>query len=104
IEENPAARLPQRSPVPNQDRSLLSPHGKPQLSADGRALLAADARHGDPFLSGLVSDAAHRRAALHGLHILHLLLLSRFPEGALSAQLAQDFSLSSLPHGARHRS
>ncbi len=72
-------------PRPHQARSLLPPHGKSQLSAHGRVLGAAHAGHGHSLLSGLVPDVAHRRAALHGIDLLHLVLLSRLAEGAVSA-------------------
>ena len=55
-----------------------------QLSADDRALHAVDAGHDHPLLSGMVSNAADRRSAVHGVNVFHLFVLSGFAKRAIS--------------------
>jgi hypothetical protein len=80
---------------PRENRSLVSPDGQSQLSADDRALGAADARHDHPLLPGMVPDALHRPAPVHGVDIFHFQLLSGFAKRAVSETLAA--SLLYLP-------
>ncbi len=66
--QSAAHGLPLQHPAAQQDRGRLPPHRQPELSAHGHHVGAADSRHDLPLLPGLVSDAAHRRAALYRIH------------------------------------
>ena len=90
-----------RCALPHQARGLVSPDGEHQLSADDRPLRAADAGDDHSLLARAPTDAAHRSAALYGLHDVRLDVLPGQPEGALSAHLVQDLPLCAVPDGAR---
>src|SRR3954469_411640 len=77
--EDPAARAQERCPTAYEDRSLVSPDGQYQLPIDDHAFRAAAACHDHPFLPRVVSDVVHRSAAVYGVNVLHLQLLSGFP-------------------------
>src|SRR5579864_4336486 len=83
-EENSAAGAAQRCAVPYQGGGVVSPDGEPELSADGDAFGAAAAGDDHPLLSGLVSDAVYRPAAVCGLDVFHLQLLSGLATRAFS--------------------
>src|SRR5208282_2494956 len=102
VKENLAPRFEERRTLAHQARSLVPPHRQHQLPADDRPLGAAHAGNGHPLLSGLVPDAAHRSAALHGLDLLHLVLLPGVAEGAIPAPLVSNLPLSALPDVAWH--
>ena len=101
--QDSAPGLPLQHIHAQQGRGCLPPHGQSQLSAHGRHVGAADACHDLPLLYGLVPDAAHRRAPLYRIHLLHRGLLRDEPARALSQELEEDLLLSAFPHGARHR-
>src|SRR5580692_12912852 len=82
--EDSAASAAQRCAAAHQDRSLVSPDCEPQLSADDCALGADVARDDHPLLSGMVSDAIHRFAAVHGFNVLYFELLPGFAARTLS--------------------
>ena len=86
--ENPAPSVAQRCPTSYEGRSLVSPDGEYQLSPDDHAFCAAVARHDHPFLSGMVSDALHRPAFIHGIDLLDFELLSGFAARTISEKLA----------------
>src|SRR5258706_16257934 len=75
--KNPAASLSFKRALARQSRSLLPSHRKRQLSVDGALLRDASSRDDRALLSRLVSDAAHRPAALSSFHLLDFQLLSR---------------------------
>ena len=79
--------LRSRPPLEDQERSDFSPYGKLFLSPDGAVLLYLSACHDCAFLSGLVPDAAHRFASVHGSHDVRLVVLYDFPAGNLSRGL-----------------
>src|ERR1700678_212007 len=74
--ENLAACDAQRCAAAYQDRSLVSPDREPELSADDCAFGTDVAGDDHPLLSGMVSDALHRPAAVHGLDIFNFKFLS----------------------------
>src|SRR5689334_9687832 len=51
----------------------------------------------------MVPDAGDRSAIVHGVDVFHIFFLSRVTERAVSAALAEDISLSPVPHGAGYR-
>ena len=74
-----------------------------QLSADdcsGHHAAACDDR---AFLPGLVADAVDRPAAIPGLELLDLRILSGVAAGALSQGLGAHGALSAVHHGRGHR-
>ena len=71
--------LPVECAAAHQGRGRLPPHRQPELSADGRHVGVAHSGHDLPLLSGLVSDAAHRRAAVHRVDVLHRRVLPGQP-------------------------
>src|SRR5271157_5240716 len=93
-QERPAKGAECQRIASGEDGGLVPPDGQPQLSPDDRPQYVALAGHGDPFLSGLVSDALHRPASLPGLDVLHLQLLSDVAERAVPQDLASDIPLS----------
>ena len=95
--------LRSNEPAGRQSRSHIPSHGERQLSAHGSILRAAAAGDDRALLSGLVSDAADRSAALPGGELLGLRFLSRGAARALSAQVVPLDSLHSLRDGRRHR-
>src|ERR1700685_4078877 len=99
LEKNSAQSFCERRLAPPKSRSLVSPDGQPQLSADDRAVRAFASRHGHSLLSGMVPDALHRPAAVHGVDVFHLQLLSGFAKGIISQKLAAFVALSSAAHG-----
>ena len=86
-----------------EDRSLVSPDRQPQLSADDCAEHAADAGHDYSFVPGLVSDAHHRPAAVHGVNVFHLQLLPGVPEELFPEIVAANFALFACADGSGHR-
>src|SRR5271170_2695670 len=85
--ENSAARAAQRRTAAHQNRSLVSPDREPQLSAHDRALGSDVARDDHPLLSGMVSDALHRSAAVHGFDVFDFEFLPCLAAGAFSQKL-----------------
>src|SRR5437016_3762218 len=103
LEENtPPGASEQRISI-REDRSLLSPDGQPQLSADDRAFGFADARHDYSLLSGMVPDALYRSAPVHGFDVLHFQLLSGFAKGTVSEKLAAIAPLPAIVNGSGNR-
>src|SRR5215469_9856607 len=100
--EDPAARVRQRRSTAHQSRSLVSPDGEHQLSADDHALGLVTASHDHSFLPGLVPNALHRPAAVYGVDVFDFELLPGFTARVVSAKLAAGIALSPVPHGARH--
>src|SRR5208282_3018245 len=94
LQENTSAGIEERRIAAPENRSRVSPDGQPQLSADDRALGSADARHDHSLLSGMVSDALHRPAPVHGFDVLHFQLLPGFAERTVSQKLA---AVAALP-------
>ena len=86
--ENSAARAAQRRAAAHQDRSLVSPDGEHQLSADDYAFGAAASGDDHPLLSGMVPDALHRPAAIHGVDVFHFEFLSGLAARTVSPELA----------------
>ena len=86
-----------------KDRGLVPPDRQPELSAHDRLEHASDASHGDPFLPGLVPDAVHRSAAVHGVDVLDFQLLPDVAERAISQDVAADVSVSASVDGAGDR-
>ena len=88
--------LPHDVPVggaaPHQDRGCLPSDGQPQLSADGCHVGAVDAGHDLPLLSGLVPDAADRRAAVHCFDLFHRGVLPDERAGAVPEDLDENAS------------
>ncbi len=84
LEENPAASFCQRRLAPSKSRSVVSPDRQSQLSADDRALRAAVARHDHSLLSGMVPDALHRSAPVHGFDVFDFEFLSGFAKRTVS--------------------
>src|ERR1700746_2164487 len=81
FQENTPQSARERRISIRENRSLLSSNGEPQLSADDLAFRFVDARHDYSLLPGMVSDALHRPAPVHGFDVLHFQLLSGFAEG-----------------------
>src|SRR5581483_405927 len=101
--EDPPERDAFRSPISDQAGSLVSPDRQHQLSVHGRPVDLAAAGDDHPLLPGMVPDAADRCAAIHGLDVFYLVVLSGFAEGIVSKALAQDFSVSSVSDSFGHR-
>src|SRR5712664_2060008 len=97
--EDSAARAQKSCSVAHQDRSVVSPDGESQLSADDHALGAAAAGDGHPLLSGMVSDAVQRPAAVHGLDVFHLQFLPGLAAGAFPSKLAAGVFVSAVSDG-----
>src|SRR5277367_6116040 len=76
---------------------------EPELSADGGIIGAAHAGDDHPLLPGLVSDADHRRAAIHGFDFFDLLVLSRLAKRAISPDMVQDLPVPAISHVTRDR-
>src|SRR5579862_828193 len=102
LEENPATRAQKRRAATREDRGVLSPHREPQLSADDRAFGAADAGDDHPLLSGMVPDALHRLAAVHGVDIFDFKFLSGLAKGIVPQELAPSASLPTAADGFGH--
>ena len=100
IKDLPKVMRSKRQPQ-GENRSLVPPYGQPQLSADDFAFRAAAAGDGHPLLPGMVPDALHRRAPVHGLHVLDLEFLPGLAKGAVPAALVANVPLPALPDGAR---
>src|ERR1035437_751756 len=94
LQENTPQGVRERRIAASENRSLVSPDGQSQLSADDRALGFAAARHGDSLLSGMVPDALHRPAPVPGFDVFYFQLLFGFAEGTVSEKLA---ALAALP-------
>src|SRR5580700_2055596 len=75
-EENSAQSLPVELAMAREGRSIFSPHGEYFLSTDGGAVDDAAAGDDRAFLSGLVSNAGDRLAAISRVDLLHLQFLS----------------------------
>src|ERR1700722_10840251 len=75
-EENPSQSFPLEVPMAREGRSVFPPHGEYFLSTDGGAVNDAAAGDDRAFLSGLVSDAGDRLAAVSRVDLLHLQFLS----------------------------
>src|ERR1700674_1689747 len=103
LEENTSQGVSEQRISIRENRSLLSSNGEPQLSADDRAFRFADARHDHSLLPGMVPDALHRPAPVHGFDVLHFQLLSGFAEGAVSETLATIFALPAAVNGSGNR-
>src|SRR6185369_8530228 len=100
-QKDSAKSAQERSAISCKAGGLLSPDGEPQLPLDDRALGAAASGHDYPLLSGLVSDALHRFAAVSGVNLLDFQLLSGFAARTVSQNLAARASLSAIFDGAR---
>src|SRR5271170_7298622 len=96
LEENTSAGAEERRIAAPENRSRVSPDRQPQLSADDRALGFADARHDHSLLPGMVPDALHRPAPVHGVDVLHFQFLSGFAERIVSKKLAAIAALPAL--------
>src|SRR6202050_2886868 len=101
--EDPATCHAQRCAAAHQDRSLVSPDRESQLSADDCAFSADLTGHDHPLLSGMVSDALHRLAIVHGIDVFDFELLPGFTARAFSQELAARTALSAVPYGSWHR-
>src|SRR5580693_187492 len=101
--EDSAPGVAQRCAAAYKDRSLVSLNGEPELSANDCALGTDTASDDHPFLSGMVSDALHRPAAVPGFNVFHFELLSGFAARTLSQELAASAAVSAVPYGPRHR-
>ncbi len=64
-------------------------------------LLAAG--HDHSLLPGLVSNALHRSAVVHGFDVFHLEFLSGLAAGIVSRQMVSRSAVSSFSDGSRHR-
>ena len=86
--------LPQvlKSDVPRHVKLEAWFHLTANLSypADDRALRAAVARDDHPLLSGLVSDALHRPAAVHGVHVFDFEFLPGLAERTVSPRPGRE--------------
>ncbi len=82
-------------------RGVLSSHGKYQLSADGAAVDCDDAGDDHPLLSGMVSDAADRSAAVSGIDVFGVFVLPGFPKRIVSRQVVSRVALFAVCDGAR---
>src|SRR5579863_9969213 len=87
-EENPAEGPAQRCPAAYQDRSLVSPDGEHQLSADDHAFRSSASRDDHSLLPGLVPDALYRPTVVHGIDLLHFKLLPGLAARTLPPKLA----------------
>src|SRR5580700_8120976 len=101
--EDSSAGAKERCAAPYQNRSVVSPDGKHQLSPDDHAFGPAAPSHDYSLLSGLVPDALHRSAAVHGVDVFDFQFLFGFATGAVSSQLASCVVLSPISHGAGNR-
>ena len=101
--EDSAAGAAERRAAAHQDRGLVSPDGEHELSADDHAVGAAAAGHDHSLLSGLVPDALHRPAAVHGVDVFDFKLLSGLAARTVSAKLASGAALSAISDGAGDR-
>src|SRR5689334_12548243 len=86
-EENPAPGTAVRCSAAREMRSFLPSHREHQLSVDGAVLRHAAAGDDRALLPGLVSDAADRSAAVSGVHVLNLQLLSGGAKGTAAEEL-----------------
>src|SRR4030081_2688820 len=103
LQENTPPGVSEQRISIRENRSLLSPDGKPQLSTDDRAFRFADARHDYSFLPGMVPDALHRPSPVHGFDVLDFQLLSGFAKGTVSETLAAIAPLLATIDGSRNR-
>src|ERR1039457_4645736 len=103
VEENTSPSVKERRIATSKNRSLVSPDGHPQLSADDRAVGFADARHDHSFLPGMVPDALHRSAPVHGFDLLDFQLLPGFAKRTVSEKLAALAALPAFIDGSRNR-
>src|SRR5271155_3500136 len=103
LEEDFAKSTVERRPASRESRSLLSPDGESQLSPDDCSLRFVDAGHDHSLLSGMVSDAVHRSASIHGLDVFDFQFLSRLAKGIVPENLAPIAALSTLTHVVRNR-
>src|SRR5882762_2714026 len=103
LEENTPPGVSERRISIRENRSVLSPDGKPQLSADDRAFGFADARHDYSLLPGMVPDALHRPAPVHGFDVLDFELVSGFAKGTVSEKLAAIAALPANINGSGNR-
>src|SRR6267378_1983288 len=103
FQEDTSSGAGERCAPSRENRSLLSPDSKPQLSADDRAFRFADARHDYSFLPGMVPNALHRPAPVHGFDLLHFQFLSGFAKGTVSETLAAIAALPATIDGSRNR-
>src|SRR5208283_3396634 len=99
LEEDTPASLEERRFAPPENRSLVSPDGQPQLSADDRALGFAHACHDHSFLPGMVPDAVYRPSPLHGFDVFDFQLLSGFAERTFSKELVSVAVVPAFTHG-----
>src|ERR1700682_5620854 len=103
FQKNPPQGVSEQRISIRENRSLLSPDGEPQLSADDRAFGLADARHDYSLLPGMVPDALHRPAPVHGFDLLHFQFLSGFAKGTVSETLAAVAALPAIVDGSWNR-
>src|SRR5580692_12858625 len=93
----------ERSEIPREARGLVSPDCKSQLSVDDCALGGGRAVKNKTLLPGLVPDAVHRSAAIHGVDLFDLDFLSGLAARVISRQVVSRPALSSLSDGSRNR-
>src|SRR6267378_3614996 len=103
FQEDTSSGAGERRTPSRENRSLLSPDSKPQLSADDRPFRFADARHDYSVLSGVVPDALHRPAPVHGFDVLHFQLLPGFAKGTVSETLVAIAALPAIVDGSGNR-
>src|ERR1039458_500341 len=103
LQENTSQSIRKQLIAAPEDRSRVSPDGQPQLSADDRAFGLAVARHDYSLLPGMVPDALHRPALVHGFDVLHFQLLPGFAEGIVSEKLAAIAALLATLDVPRNR-
>ena len=103
LEERLAESVGRPGVAAREGRGLVPPDGQYQLSADDCPQRPPDAGHDFALLSGLVSDALHRPALVHGLNVFDFEFLSRIAKRALPKNLASDISLLTAINGTRHR-
>src|SRR5581483_6241250 len=101
-EKGAAVPIPQRRAKADQGGGVVPPDGEHQLSADDRALDAADAGDDHSLLSRLVPDVVYRRAALPGEHVQHFELLPGLAKRALSGELVAHFPILAGSDGTWH--
>ncbi len=102
-EKNPSARAAFKRARRRQSRSFFPSHRQHQLSAYGRHVHHLAPRHDRPLLPGLVPGPRNRPASVPGLHLFHIVLLSRRRTRALPQNLEAHLSLSSVCNGRWHR-
>src|SRR6476646_887951 len=94
LEEDSSQRDEERPAVPGKAGGLVPPDSESQLSPDGRAVGAFAAGDDYPLLPGLVSDAVHRLAPVHGIHFFDFQFLPGFAARVVSQDVAASITVS----------